>query len=117
MATAGEKTAGERKLKKTGARRVGLVAFALVVFAATTASAQTTKTQAAQATQATSADGFMDQTDKDGQKVIFKDDPLGAGNHDANGATILVRPTAARVGLLRPRVQFITEMLKSVENL
>ncbi len=60
---------------------------------------------------------YVDQTDGSGQRVVFKDDPLGADGNASTGATIVVRPRAARVGLLRPRVHFIPEMLKSVENL
>jgi hypothetical protein len=108
MTEAQKKTtrAGERKpIQK---KSLAVAMFTLVALFATTASAQTNTT---------TGDGFMDQTDKDGQRVMFKDDPLAADTRGATGATILVRPTAARVGLLRPRVQFVTEMLKSVENL
>ena len=108
-------TEGQKKTTRAGERKpiqrksLAVAAFALIALFATTASAQTKTT--------TTGDGFMDQTDKDGQRVMFKDDPLAAENRGSTGATILVRPTAARVGLLRPRVQFVTEMLKSVENL
>jgi hypothetical protein len=112
MTEAQKKTsrAGERK-QSLQKKSLAAATFALVALLATTASAQTAQAKP------TAADGFMDQTDKDGQKVIFKDDPLAADNRGATGATILVRPSAGRVGLLRPRVQFVTEMLKSVENL
>jgi hypothetical protein len=56
------------------------------------------------------------QTGKD-QNVIFKDDVLAAGQFGPNDARILVMPTPKRVMLLRPRTQFVTEMLKSVEAL
>ena len=63
------------------------------------------------------ADDYVDQTDRDGQRVVFKDDPMTAGPMASTGSLLVVRPSAARVGLLRPRVEFIHEMLKSVENL
>ncbi len=55
-------------------------------------------------------------TGKD-QSVIFKDDPLAAGQFGPNDARIMVMPQPKRVMLLRPRTQFVTEMLKSVEAL
>jgi hypothetical protein len=55
-------------------------------------------------------------TGKD-QSVIFKDDPLAAGQFGPNDARIMVLPQPKRVMLLRPRTQFVTEMLKSVEAL
>ncbi len=47
----------------------------------------------------------------------FTDDPLNAGGFGPNDATIRVRPGPIRTTLIRPRVTFIPEMLKSVENL
>lgn len=47
----------------------------------------------------------------------FSDDPLNAGGFGPNDATIRVRPTAARTTLIRPRISFVQEMLKSVENI
>jgi hypothetical protein len=65
---------------------------------------------------------FADQTytennsGKD-QSVIFKDDPLAAGGFGPNDIHIRVIGAPKRVVLLRPRTQFVTEMLKSVEQL
>lgn len=47
----------------------------------------------------------------------FSDDPLNAGGFGPSDATIRVRPTAARTTLIRPRISFVQEMLKSVENI
>jgi hypothetical protein len=47
----------------------------------------------------------------------FLDDPLAAGNFGPTGGGIVVRKRSMRSLLIRPRTQFITEMLKSVENL
>ena len=53
----------------------------------------------------------------DGYGYEFDDHPLAAGGFGPNDATIRVRPRAARTTLIRPRIQFVDEMLKSVENL
>ena len=53
----------------------------------------------------------------DGYGYEFDDDPLAAGGFGPNDATIRVRPRAARTTLIRPRIQFVDEMLKSVENI
>ena len=51
------------------------------------------------------------------QNVVFKDDPLAAGGFGPNDIHIKVIGAPKRVVLLRPRTQFVTEMLKSVEQL
>jgi hypothetical protein len=53
----------------------------------------------------------------DGYGYQFDDDPLSAGGFGPNDATIRVRARAARTTLIRPRISFVPEMLKSVENL
>ena len=60
---------------------------------------------------------YADQKDADGYRVVFKDDPMTASRDEASGSLISVRPRAARMSLLKPRTQFVGEMLKSVENL
>lgn len=60
---------------------------------------------------------YVDKTTKDGQDITFKDDPLSAPGFDAGISVIKIRPSAVRMALLRPRTQFVTEMIKSVENL
>ena len=47
----------------------------------------------------------------------FEDDPLAAGGIGPNDAAIRVRPGTVRSTLIRPRVSFVDNMLKSVENL
>ncbi len=57
-------------------------------------------------------------TKKDeGYAYEFTDDPLAAGGLSPNDATIRVRPGPVRSTLIKPRVSFVPEMLKSVENL
>lgn len=61
---------------------------------------------------------YADPTKKDDSYgYIFTDDPLQAEGKNANTAQIIVRKASTRERLLRPRVQFVTEMLKSVENM
>ncbi len=47
----------------------------------------------------------------------FEDDPLSAGGFGPNDSRIRVRRGAQRSTLIKPRTQFISELLKSVENL
>lgn len=47
----------------------------------------------------------------------FYDDPLAAGGIAPTGGGITVVNRHIRTLLIRPRAQFVTEMLKSVENL
>lgn len=53
----------------------------------------------------------------DNYGYIFNDEVLQAEGMDAIAAQIKVRQRGTREGLLRPRVHFVAEMLKSVENL
>ena len=47
----------------------------------------------------------------------FDDDPLNAGGFGPNDASIRVRSGPVRTTLIRPRISFVDNMLKSVENL
>ena len=55
--------------------------------------------------------------DGSGYEYKFEDDGLLGKDLGGNTPVITMRPKGARVPLLRPRVQFVQEMLKSVENL
>jgi hypothetical protein len=79
------------------------VAFTIVVVAPA-ASAQTNA-------------GYTEQKTEWGAAVTFTDDLAKGSTFDPNGDIVRSRPKAARVTLLRPRYNFVTEMLKSVENL
>lgn len=48
---------------------------------------------------------------------MFKDDPLAGGSMGTNAAKIVVRSPGIRRTLIRPRLNFIPELLKSVELL
>jgi hypothetical protein len=67
--------------------------------------------------QEAAAAGGDDKKGGEGYGYEFEDDPLNAGGFGPNDATIKVRPKAARTTLIRPRTSFVTEMLKSVENI
>ncbi len=53
----------------------------------------------------------------DNYQYVFTDDPLNAGLFGGNEPRIVVRPGAGRGTLIRPRIAFVVEMLKSVEAL
>ncbi|MFZ5889831.1 MAG: hypothetical protein ACOY0T_02090 [Myxococcota bacterium] len=86
---------------------LSVVAAGLTLLLATPAFAQEAK-EAAAAGGGDKAEGYGYE---------FEDDPLNAGGFGPNDATIKVRPKAARTTLIRPRTSFVTEMLKSVENI
>jgi hypothetical protein len=85
-------------LSKLGA---AMVAAGLVLTVAFTASAQDIK----------------ESKSDDGYGYEFEDDPLNAGGFGPNDSRIRVRKGAQRATLIKPRTQFISELLKSVENL
>jgi hypothetical protein len=64
-----------------------------------------------------SAQEVKESTANDGYGYEFDDDPLSAGGFGPNDSSIRVRRGAQRSTLIKPRTQFITELLKSVENL
>ena len=53
----------------------------------------------------------------DGYGYEFDDDPLAAGGFGPNDSRIRVRAGAGRSTLIKLRTEFISELLKSVENL
>jgi len=61
-------------------------------------------------------EGAKDGKDQ-GYGYDFDDDPLAAGGFGPNDASIRVRSGPVRTTLIRPRIQFVDNMLKSVENL
>lgn len=56
-------------------------------------------------------------THKEGYGYEFEDDPLAAAGFGPNDSRIRVRRGAQRSTLIRPRTQFIAELLKSVEGI
>lgn len=64
----------------------------------------------------TTADYTEQRTGGD-QVVTFTGDPLQGDQNSAYGFTIRRPPGVLRAGLIRPRVNFVSELRKSVENL
>ncbi|MCA9620614.1 MAG: hypothetical protein KC731_16440 [Myxococcales bacterium] len=60
---------------------------------------------------------FHTQHGDDGYEYVFPDDPLAGNDRAAQAALIRVAPRAMRRTLIRPRLHFIPELLKSVEQL
>jgi hypothetical protein len=90
---------------------VFFAAFAVLVPAA--ASAQTP----AKATVAPAKKGFVETRTDAGADVTFDDDQALGDALDPYADIVKARPPAARFNLLRPRTNFVPEMLKSVENM
>lgn len=62
-------------------------------------------------------DTYQTQDVQEGYAVTFKDELLDGNGMDSNTAIIRVRPQAARVILIRPRLHFVNELLKSAESI
>lgn len=60
---------------------------------------------------------YVEAATGDGQNVVFKDDPMQAGGFGPKDVILKTRPSAVRMVLVRPRTQFVMEMIKSVESL
>ncbi len=93
--------------------KIGLISAALATVAlSTTAFAQ------APATAATAASSDYTEVRVDGSQVVtFPGDSLKGDDNSAYGFTMRSPPRVLRAGLIRPRVNFVSELLKSVENL
>jgi len=89
---------GQHILRRRAAALLGSI---LILGAAGTASAQAAK----------------ESSGGDGYGYEFDDDPLAAAGFGPNDSRIRVRKAATRSTLIKPRTQFINELLKSVENL
>jgi hypothetical protein len=57
------------------------------------------------------------ESTKDGYGYTFIDDPMSGGAFGPSGTTIVVRTGPVRQTLIRARTSFVSEMLKTVENL
>ncbi len=78
---------------------------------------KTTKASSPKVKKAAVRDAARVKQGSDGYSYIFRDDALGGGNNAAGAARIRVRRQGARQMLLRPRLDFLPELLKSVENI
>jgi hypothetical protein len=95
------------------------IAAALCTFAASSFADETAATAAAVSAPGASASGddYLTSDTSDGYSVVFVDDLLNGGGIDGSTPLIKVRPPAARSTLIQPRLQFVPELLKSVEGL
>jgi hypothetical protein len=110
-----------RKLLLAAPAALGFCLFSTVAFAQGARPAAPTNggsatTRPAETTTTTTTD-YTEHRTEGSNVVIFKEDLVGAGNQNPLGDTVRPPPGAVRVGLLRPRYNFVSEMLKSVENL
>jgi len=95
---------------------VATVALALAPTAFAQAPTPAPKPAPAAATTVTTAD-YTEQRVGGDQVVTFPGDTLPGDNNSAYGFTVRRPPGVLRQGLIRPRVNFVSELLKSVENL
>ena len=61
--------------------------------------------------------GYQETATGGDAQLIFKDDVMTAGGLDGTMSVVKVPTRALRSGLLRPRVEFVAELTKTVENL
>jgi hypothetical protein len=61
--------------------------------------------------------GYTEQSVDGSQVVEFIGDPLKGDENSAYGFTMRSPPRVLRALLIRPRANFVSELLKSVENL
>jgi hypothetical protein len=86
------------------------LSFAAAAAALTLSLAPTSFAQAA-----TPAD-YTEQKVDSGQAVIFHDDALKAGGLETTGYVIRARGSFWRTGLIRPRLNFVPELVKSADG-
>ena len=72
---------------------------------------------AAPAAPAVTTAGFTELNVGGNQVVTFTGDELDGPSGRPHGALFVRPPGVTRVGLIRPRMNFVSELLKSVENL
>lgn len=95
---------------------ISMTLAAAVVFTASAAHAE--EGTAKKSTQTHKTNDYVEQSTIGGDAVVtFTGDELAAPPNGAYGDTIRRPPGVMRLGLIRPRVNFVMEMLKSVENL
>lgn len=63
------------------------------------------------------AQGTKTLDTEEGYGYEFSDDPLNAGGFGPNDSSLVVRLGPVRSLLIRPRLSFVNELLKSVESL
>lgn len=98
---------------------ISMTLAAAVAFTAGTAHADGAAASAAKRpTQTHKTNDYVEQSSLGGDSVVtFTGDDLAAPPNGAYGDIIRRPPGVTRVGLIRPRMNFVADLLKSVENL
>ena len=81
------------------------------------AGAQPNAQRAGTAAPRTATSDYTEQSVGGDQVITFTGDELPGPTNGFDGGSIRPLPGVTRLGLIRPRVNFVTELLKSVENL
>jgi hypothetical protein len=98
--------------------KIGLVSAAALATLALSANAFAQAPTSAPTPSPTVATSDYTEARVDGSQVVtFQGDPLKGDENSAYGFTLMPPPRVLRAGLIRPRVNFVSELLKSVENL
>jgi hypothetical protein len=113
------------KIGLVSAAAMAVLVLSSSAFAQTPASAPAAATKPAAASPAPAAtttttnttSDYVEQRTGGDQVVTFGGDPLDGDPNSAYGFTIRRPPGILRANLIRPRVNFVSELLKSVENL
>jgi hypothetical protein len=110
------------KIGLVSAAALAMLALSTTAFAQAPTSAPKPAAPAAKATSATTTTtnttAEYSELSVDGSQVVeFTGDPLKGDENSAYGFTMRSPPRVLRALLIRPRVNFVSELVKSVENL
>ena len=95
--------------------KIGLVSAVAML---TLALSSTAFAQAPTSPATAAAPDYTEHRTVDGSQVVtFGGDPLKGDDNSAYGFSMRAPPRVLRAGLIRPRVNFVMELVKSVENL
>lgn len=90
----------------------------LVAFLASAAALTVSSLASADEATRRAGEGYTEETRLDGDSVVkFSDDVMKAGDAAPLGDIVKPPPIATRAQLVRPRFNFVPELLKTVENL
>jgi len=105
------------KICLVSAAVVTTLALCTTAFAQAPASAKPAATAPAAAPAAVTTSDYSETRVDGSQVVTFTGDPLKGDENSTLGFTVRRPPGVLRAGLIRPRVNFVSELVKSVENL
>lgn len=109
------------KIGLVSAAALAVLALSASAFAQAPTSSPKPAAAAAKATAPTThvdtTAGYTEQSVDGSQVVEFTGDPLKGDENSAYGFTMRSPPRVLRALLIRPRVNFVSELVKSVENL